>query len=384
MIARTLGKKIIDLRAKFPVLSLTGPRQTGKTTLLRSIYKDIPYVTLEDIDNRREAAQDPRGFLSNFSQGAVLDEVQHVPDLFSYIQGIVDEKDIPFVLSGSQNFLLSEKITQSLAGRTAILKLLPFSMQELSLAGIRMDAYETLVFQGCYPRLYDKQINPTDFYPAYIHTYVEKDVRQIKNIEKLNNFSHFLQLCAGRTGQILNVHSLAADAGISPNTAKAWLSVLEASYIVYFLQPHHKNFNKRLVKSPKLYFWDTGLACSLLGLESSQQLSTHFLKGGMFENFIINEFMKMRLNEGKNPNCFFWRSKDHKEIDLVLEKGGNLIPIEIKSGKTRNNSFFDTLLYWKKLTGADSENFSVIYGGEEDVKTSFGNYISWRNIYDLK
>lgn len=383
MVARTLADKIIALRHKFPVLSLTGPRQTGKTTLLKSIYTDLPYITLEDIDNRTNAAQDPRGFLSNFPNGAVLDEVQNVPDLFSYIQGIVDKKDIHFVLSGSQNFLLSEKITQSLAGRTAILKLLPFSMHELNRAGFSFDTYEALVFNGCYPRLYDKQIHPTDFYPAYIHTYIEKDVRQIKNIENLNSFSHFLQLCAGRTGQVLNIHSLATDAGISPNTANAWLSVLEASYIVYFLQPHHKNFNKRLIKSPKLYFYDTGVACSLLGLESAAQLNTHFLKGGLFENFIINEFIKMRLNEGKSTNYFFWQSKDRKEIDLIIDNAGNLLPVEIKSGKTRNNSFFDNLLYWQKLSGEKSENLNVIYGGDEDVKTSAGNFVSWKNIYSL-
>lgn len=384
VIKRTLSAKIIELRSKFPVLSLTGPRQTGKTTLLKSIYSDIPYVTLEEIDNRTTASRDPRGFLSNFPRGAVLDEVQQVPDLFSYIQSIVDVKDIHFVLSGSQNFLLSEKITQSLAGRTAILKLLPFSLQELSNAGFSFDTYEALVFNGCYPRLYDKQIQPSDFYPAYIHTYVEKDVRQIKNIENLNSYSHFLQLCAGRTGQVLNIHSLASDAGISPNTAKAWLSVLESSYIIHFLQPHHKNFNKRLIKSPKLYFYDTGVACSLLRIESAAQLNTHFLKGGLFENFIINEFIKMRLNDGKEPNLFFWQSKEGKEIDLILEKAGTLLPIEIKSGKTRNSSFFDSLLYWQKLSSTRYEDMTVIYGGDEDVKTSSGNFISWRNVYSIK
>ena len=257
-------------------------------------------------------------------------------------------------------------------------------MLELNQAGFEFDSYETLVFKGGYPRLYDKNIHPTDFYPSYIHTYIEKDVRQIKNIENLNSFSHFLQLCAGRTGQILNIHSLATDAGISPNTAKSWLSVLEASYIVYFLQPHHKNFNKRLIKSPKLYFYDTGVACSLLGIESVAQLHTHFLKGGLFENFMVNEFMKMRLNDGKNPNFFFWQSKDGKEIDLIIEKAGALMPIEIKSGKTRNNSFLDNLFYWQKLSGESSENLNVIYGGDEDVKTQSGNFISWRNCHSLK
>lgn len=383
MLVRHLTKRIIALRKQFPVLSLTGPRQTGKTTLLKSIYKDLPYVSLEDIDNRTSVTQDPRGFLSNFPNGVVLDEVQNTPDLFSYIQGLVDEKDIHLVLSGSQNFLLSEKINQSLAGRTAILKLLPFSFEELRATTYEPTNWETLVFNGGYPRLYDKQIQPSDFYPSYINTYIEKDVRQIKNIENLNSFSQFLKLCAGRTGQVLNIHALANDAGVSPNTAKAWLSVLDASYILHFLQPHYKNFNKRLIKSPKLYFYDTGIACSLLGIESTQQLSTHYLKGGLFENFIINEFIKRRLNEGKIPNTFYWLSKDQKEIDLLIEEGNRLLPIEIKSGKTRNSSFFNNLQYWQKLSGEDSKNLTVIYGGTDNLKTSMGNYVSWRNNNEI-
>lgn len=383
MVSRILASKIITLRSQFPVLSLTGPRQTGKTTLLKFIYKDLPYVTLEDVDNRSEATQDPRGFLSNFPNGVVLDEVQNVPDLFSYIQGYVDEKDVHVVLSGSHNFLLSEKITQSLAGRTAVLKLLPFSLEELKQTNYNPQSWEAAAFNGGYPRLYDKQIHPTDFYPSYINTYVEKDVRQIKNIENLNSFSQFLKLCAGRTGQVLNIHSLASDAGISPNTTKAWLSVLEASYILYFLQPHHKNFNKRLIKSPKLYFYDTGVACSLLGIESVSQLTTHYSKGSLFENLIINEFMKRRLNRGKSPNTFFWLSKDQKEIDLIIDQGNKLTPIEIKSGKTRNASFFQNLNYWKKLSGDSPQNMHVIYGGNENLKTSMGNYVSWRNILDV-
>jgi len=383
MLVRHLTKKIIALRKQFPVLSLTGPRQTGKTTLLKSIYKDLPYVSLEDIDNRTSATQDPRGFLSNFPSGVVLDEVQNTPDLFSYIQGLVDEKDIHIVLSGSQNFLLSEKINQSLAGRTTILKLLPFSFEELRDTTYEPPDWETLVFNGGYPRLYDKQIQPSDFYPSYINTYIEKDVRQIKNIENLNSFSQFLKLCAGRTGQVLNIHALANDAGVSPNTAKAWLSVLEASYILHFLQPHYKNFNKRIIKSPKLYFYDTGIACSLLGIESTQQLSTHYLKGGLFENLIINEFIKRRLNEGKIPNTFYWLSKDQKEIDLLIEEGNRLLPIEIKSGKTRNASFFNSLQYWQKLSGEDSKNLTVIYGGTDNLNTSMGNYVSWRNSNEI-
>lgn len=383
MIPRTLQAKIVSLRKQFPVLSLTGPRQTGKTTLLKSIYTDLPYVSLEDIDNRTLAFEDPRGFLNNFPEGVVLDEVQHVPDLFSYIQGIVDSKDVHIVLSGSQNFLLSEKITQSLAGRTAILKLLPFSMKELETTPHNPQSWETIVFQGGYPRLYDKHMHPTDFYPSYINTYIEKDVRQIKNIENLNSFSIFLKLCAGRTGQVLNIQSLSNDSGVSPNTAKAWLSILEASYIIYFIQPHYKNFNKRLVKSPKLYFYDTGVSCSLLGVEDIGQINSHYLKGGLFENFVINEFIKHRLNEGKKPNAFFWLSKDQKEIDLVIDRGSTLTPVEIKAGKTRNASLFNNLRYWQKITGDTAENSYVVYGGSESIKTSSGNLVSWKNMSSI-
>jgi predicted AAA+ superfamily ATPase len=317
MIPRETAAIIIKLRKQFPVITLTGPRQSGKTTLLRSIYNDIPYISLEDIDIRNTAINDPRGFLNNFPKGAVLDEVQRTPELFSYIQGIVDEnKEIHFVLSGSQNFLLLENISQSLAGRAAILKLLPFSMSELQNEGLIPDSYEQLIFKGMYPGIYDRDIEPGFFYPSYISTYIERDVRQIKNIENLNSFSNFLQLCAGRTGQIVNLNSLATDAGISPNTAKSWLSILEASYIIFFLQPYYKNYNKRIIKSPKLYFYDTGLVCSLLGISSADQVKTYHSKGALFENLIITELMKSRLHHGVNPRFYFWQNKTKQEIDL--------------------------------------------------------------------
>jgi hypothetical protein len=382
MIHRDISTKIQELRKKYPVLTLTGPRQTGKTTLLKAIYKDIPYITLEDIDNKNLALNDPKGFLSNFPKGAVLDEVQNVPELFSYIQGIVDSQDIHFVLSGSQNFQLLESITQSLAGRTAILKLLPFSYRELENGRFNFKTYEEIVFKGGYPRIYDKDISPNEFYPNYISSYIERDVRQIKNIENLSSFTTFLKLCAGRTGQLLNLNSLAIDAGISPNTAKSWLSILESSYIIYFLQPHYKNFNKRLVKTPKLYFYDTGLACSLLNIEEETQLTTHYLKGNLFENFVVNEFYKKRLNEGKKPNFYFWQNKEKKEIDLIIDNGSELLPFEIKSSKTKQPYLLENLQYWKKLNKLDSSNnLNIIYGGDDNFNTSEGNFMSWRTIH---
>ena len=282
MIERTLTSKMLALAEKFQVITLTGPRQSGKTTLVKADFPSLPYVSLEDPDVRQFALTDPRGFLSNYPAGAILDEIQNTPELFSYIQGLVDgDRQIRFVLTGSSNFLLMEKISQTLAGRTAVLNLLPFSLKEMEPLD---EPYENLIFKGQYPRIYDREISPTDFYPSYIQTYVDRDVRLIKNIGDINTFVLFTQLCAGRIGQPLNYASLANDSGISPNTAKSWLSILESSFILYRLQPYHRNFNKRLVKSPKLYFYDSGLACSLLGIREQEQVRTHYLKGSLFEN----------------------------------------------------------------------------------------------------
>jgi predicted AAA+ superfamily ATPase len=383
MIPRESSAIINKLRKQFPVITLTGPRQSGKTTLLRSIYTDIPYASLEDIDLRNEALKDPRGFLNNFPEGAVLDEIQRTPELFSYIQGIVDKnKKIHYVLSGSQNFLLLENISQSLAGRAAILKLLPFSISELQNEKLVPDSYEQLIFKGMYPGIYDRVIDPEFFYPSYISTYIERDVRQIKNIENLNSFSNFLQLCAGRTGQVVNLNSLASDAGISPNTAKSWLSILEASFIIYFLQPYYENFNKRIIKSPKLYFYDTGLACSLLGINSANQVKTYHSKGTLFENLIITDLIKYRLHKGVNPKFYYWQNKARQEIDLIIDTPEGPIPYEIKSGMTMNDNYFINLKYWQKLSGEKTENLNVIYGGDVDLKTSNGNYISWKNFLE--
>ena len=384
MIPREIASIIVKLRKKFPVITLTGPRQSGKTTLLQSIYTDLPYVSLEDFDVRNTALNDPRGFLSNFPEGAVLDEIQRTPELFSYIQGIIDKNQkIHFVLSGSQNFLLLENISQSLAGRAAVLKLLPFSISELQNEKLVPESYEQLIFKGMYPGIYDRDIEPEYFYPSYISTYIERDVRQIKNIENLNSFSNFLQLCAGRTGQVVNLNSLATDAGISPNTAKSWLSVLEASYIIYFLQPFYENFNKRIIKSPKLYFYDTGLVCSLLGISSASQVKTFHSKGALFENLIITDLIKSKLHKGINPRFYYWQNKTKQEIDLIIDRPDGPVAFEIKSGMTMNENYFTNLKYWQKLTGEKAGNMNVIYGGDTMLKTSNGNYISWNKLDDL-
>lgn len=381
MIQREIVSAINRLSKSFRVLTITGPRQSGKTTLVKALFPDMPYVSLEEPDIRQIAINDPRGFLSNYGKGAVLDEVQHTPELFSYIQSIVDsDRDARFVLTGSSNFLLMERISQTLAGRTAVFKLLPFSIFELKSGGIEISDYETLIHTGHYPRIYDRGIPPTDFYPSYIQTYLERDVRTLKNIGDLNSFVQFLQLCAGRIGQLVNYSSLAADAGISPNTAKAWLSVLEASYVIYRLQPYHRNFSKRVVKSPKLYFFDTGVACSLLGILKKEQVFSHYLKGALFENLILNELLKRRFNQGKRNTCYFWRDSREHEIDCLDTDQDVLTPIEIKSGKTVSESYFSNMKYWRKLAGAPSDTGGVVFGGDQSIQLSSGNLISWREL----
>ena len=378
MIARTLTAKMLALAQKFQVITLTGPRQSGKTTLVRAAFPALPYVSLEEPDIRQIALTDPRGFLANYPAGAILDEVQNTPDLFSYIQRLVDEdRQIQYILTGSSNFLLLEKISQTLAGRTAVLHLLPFSFAELPPGA---EPYEDLIFKGRFPRIYDRDIEPTDFYPAYIQTYVERDVRLLKNIGDINAFIQFIQLCAGRVGQLLNLAGLASDAGISPNTARAWLSVLESSYILYRLAPYHRNFNKRLVKAPKLYFYDTGVACSLLGIRDANQVALHYMKGALFENLIINEFIKRSAHRGDNRQPYFWQDNHGREIDCLLVDGERVTAVEIKAGKTLSTSYFDNLRYWRPLAGLSEEQGYVVYGGEQSLQTSSGAFVSWRHL----
>jgi uncharacterized protein len=384
MIQRSLTDKAKQLYHQFPALMITGPRQSGKTTLIQSLFPELPYILLEDPDTRLRASEDPRGFLKNYPNGAIFDEIQNIPELFSYLQGIIDaQPDCHFVLSGSQHFLLMEQVSQSLAGRVAILQLLPLSLSELKNADLQPINLEKAIFYGGYPRIYNQHIEPYDFHTAYLQTYIERDVRQLRQVGDLDRFMRFIRLCAGRIGQLLNVSSLATDAGISPTTAQSWLSILQTSHIIFLLQPHFQNFNKRLVKSPKLYFTDTGLACHLLGIEESSQLVTHFLRGGLFENLVILELLKQRYNQGKKSNLYFWRDSHGHEVDCLLEKANTLIPIEIKSSQTTKSAFFDGLTYFKQLTGNNTEGGYLVYGGDTPIHTSLGNYISWRNLTSL-
>lgn len=382
MYQREAEKKLKDLAKKFPVLAVTGPRQSGKTTLVKATFKNFAYFSLEDLDVRLQAKEDPRGFLSQNTDGMIIDEAQHVPELFSYIQTIVDKNQEmgQFILTGSQNFLLLEKISQSLAGRVGIIQLLPFSLKELHSIKKQSNDINFWIYRGFYPPIYDRKIPPIDFYPQYIQTYVDRDVRSLQNIFDLSAFQKFVKLCSGRIGNLLNINSLATDCGIAFNTAKSWLSLLEASYIIFLLKPHHINFNKRLTKHPKLYFYDTGLACSLLGIHDADQVQTHYLRGALFENLIIGEYIKSRFNVGLPNNAFFWRDNTGNEIDLLIEKGGKTIPIEIKSGETLNASFYDGLHYYSKLSGQDPSKAILFYGGDRTFNSPKGKTVSWKNL----
>ena len=385
MIARTLENKLKLLYTKFPVISVTGPRQSGKTTLIKEVFKNLPYVSLENPDDRAFALEDPRGFLNNYPKGAIFDEVQRVPQLFSYIQGLVDaDPSIKFILSGSQNFLLSEQISQSLAGRVGILKLLPFSMFELKAANSLSETFEDVAYKGFYPRIFDQNIDPEDFYPNYLQTYVERDVRQLSQVGNLNTFTTFLKLCAGRAGQLLNMSELSNEAGVSVNTIKSWVNILETSYIVFRLYSHHKNYNKRLTKMPKLYFYDTGLLSYLLGIKKSSQIKIHFAKGAIFENLVVGELMKRHLHIGKEPNLYFWRDNKGKEIDLIIDDGEFITPIEIKSGSTKRSDYFNGLDYWNKISENDPVKSFVIYGGQENQLRNNGKLISWKSMVNYE
>ena len=382
MIQRDIQKKIVELSEKFPVISLTGPRQSGKTTLLRHTFREKTYISLEDMDTRRFATEDPRAFLADLPNGAILDEVQRVPELFSWLQGVSDKDSRTglFILSGSQNFLLMEGISQSLAGRAAILRLFPFNGNELSHSGFSGQSLEERIFTGGYPRIYDKNIAPADFYSAYIQTYIERDIRLLKNIHDLSLFARFLKLCAARVGQLLNLTSLANDCGISHFTAQSWLSLLQTSYIVYLLQPHHVNFTKRLTKMPKLYFYDTGLACHLLNIDSSDQLTTHYLRGNLFENLIIAELLKHFTNQGKEAQVYFWRDKTGNEIDCLVELSDGFGLIELKSAQTFHTDFLKNLTYYEKLNNRKYKlNKMVIYAGNNEQHREDFQLLSWRN-----
>lgn len=386
MITRELTPYLIKRASQLPIVGVIGPRQSGKTTLVKEAFANKPYVSLEDLDTRQYASEDTRGFLANFPNGAIFDEAQKVPELFSYLQTLVDSQNTPgqFILTGSQHFLLLEKISQSLAGRISLLTLLPLSCRELSQANLLAEDYLNLIFKGGYPRLYQFNLSPEEWYPEYIQTYIERDLRQLKNVHDLATFHRFVKMCAGRVGQLLNLSALANDCGITHNTAKSWISLLESSFIIFLLQPYHENFGKQLTKSPKLYFYDLGVACSLLDIATEQQLQTHYLRGGLFENLIISEIIKSYLNHGQHPQLFFWRDKHGHEIDCLIKKSDKLFALEIKSSQTIANDFFANLKYWQNLSGNPATQSALIYGGNQIQQRSLARVYPWQKVDEIK
>lgn len=384
MIARDMKSAILALVGKFPVLTITGPRQSGKTTLIRELFADLPYFSLETPDVYARIAEDPRAWFRTYGHQMVLDEVQRFPEILSYLQGIVDEdREAQFILSGSHNMLMMEGVSQTLAGRTAIFYLHPLSYAELRPHLPAEVTANLLCWQGGYPRIYDKDIPATAFYQAYLATYVERDVRQVKNIGNLEAFTRFIQICAGFIGQTINKSTLAEAAGIDRKTADSWFSVLQTSHILYTVPPYFRNFKKRLVKSAKLYFRDTGLACALLGINAPEQLLTYYQRGAIFENFIFNETAKAFFNRGLMPPLFFWRDHAQHEIDLLINVAGNLRPVEIKSGMTFRNDFFKQLDWFKGIVDIPLVQPTVVYGGDESQRIGENRLLSWQAVPEL-
>ena len=383
MIKRASSKLLLELVRFFKVVAVIGPRQSGKTTLVKNLFPHKSYVNLEIPANLNFAIDDPFGFLGQFNGGVIIDEAQRAPHLFSYIQDIVDKspKKGMFILTGSNNFLLNKSISQSLAGRVAYLQLFPFSYYELKNKTAQKETSHFLL-EGFYPPVYDQKIPFKLWYPNYIKSYIERDVRQIKNINNLIHFEKFIRLLAGRSGQELNYNSLSVELGVDLKTVQSWVSVLEQSFLVFLLKPYHKNFNKTIVKRPKLYFYDSGLVCSLLGITSNEVLELHPFKGAIFETLVVSEFIKLQQSSGDKPQLYYWRDKTGREIDLIVEKSFESIAIEIKSGKTIQNSFFKNLDYWKKISGG--KKTVLVYNGDiEQKRTNGTDVMNWKNVYKL-
>ncbi len=386
MIERNLKASLLDAARHFPVVTVTGPRQSGKTTLCRATFPDLPYVSLERPDVRMRAIEDPLGFLAPMREGAILDEVQRVPDLLSYLQGEVDARPRPgrFVLTGSSNLMLLSAVSQSLAGRTALLNLLPLGLDEVRRFPQHPADLWTTVWTGGYPAIHDRQVPADDWLNAYLGTYVERDVRQILNVGDMIAFQTFLRLCAGRTGQLLNLSALASDAGIHHGTARSWLSVLEASYLVARLPPLLPNLNKRLVRTPKLHFLDTGLACALLGITSPDQLRTHPLRGPIFESWVVGEVWKARVHRGLPPSLGFYRDRGGLEADLVIECGAGRMVLDAKSGQTVAPDATRTLARVASVLAGDPSRPRVVqllgYGGDEPLTLGNVEVIPWDRV----
>jgi predicted AAA+ superfamily ATPase len=386
---RKFATVLLELADQYPALTVTGPRQSGKTTLCRSVFPDYGYINLEPLDQRQFAREDPRGLLAEFPDGLIIDEIQHVPELLGYIQEAVDENSRPgrFVLTGSQHFGLSASVGQSLAGRTAVLQLLPLSLEEYADFGIPLNDLFEVLFAGGYPRIHDRSIAPERWLADYVATYVERDVRQIANVSDLGAFSTFLRLCAAHTGQEVNLSALGADAGVSHNTAKAWLSILETSFLIMRAPAWHRNLRKQLVKRPKLHFLDSGLACHLLGIRSAEELRHHPLRGPIFESWIASEIYKHQSHRGDNPRCFHYRETRGVEIDILLQSAADLIACEVKSGATLQPDFMNHLRLFAERVSAlvprPEVELRLVYGGDRRQQRAGVDCLGWRQIHDV-
>ena len=382
MIPRDAAPTLTRLAQGFPLVAITGPRQAGKTTLAKAIFSEKAYVSLENPDEREFATNDPKRFLARFPNGAILDEVQRCPELLSWLQGWVDGRKLmgDFVLTGSAQFDLIEGITQTLAGRVARVELLPLNAGEMAAVNKLPDSLGQLLFQGGYPALYDRPIAPADWFSNYIATYIERDVRRLVNVRDLGQFQTFVKMCAARSGQLLNLASLGADCGVSAVTAKQWLSVLETSYIITLLRPHHSNYGKRLVKAPKLYFLDSGLAAWLMGIRDADSLETHAARGALFETWVVSELYKQQLNRGLAPDFYFWRDNTGNEIDLIFETPQGLQPIEIKSGSTYAQDWTRGLRKWQNLAKTQSLQPAIVYGGEVSFEREDLKIWGWQEV----
>ena len=385
MIKREITKKILEAKESMPVICVTGPRQSGKTTLVKYLFPDYKYYNLEFPENRQFAETDPTSFLSEIDQGIIIDEIQRVPELLSSIQYFVDLNQIngKVIITGSQNILLMQSVSQTLAGRVALFTLLPFSISELKGTKFEQLDYEDYIVKSLFPRIYDKNLDVGSWLQDYLNTYVERDVRQITAVRDLSLFVNFLRLCAGHVGQIVNFSTFSNNLGIDVNTVKAWMSVLETSFVIFLQQPYYKNFNKRVIKSPRLFFYDSGLACNLLGISKKEEFLTHYLKGGLFESFIISEFHKYIFNHKLNGKIYFFRDSHGNEIDSLIELQGILRAIEIKSGKTIITDFFRSFRYFDKLfSGINTKNF-LVYGGVNYQQRSAANVVGLNQLEQI-
>ena len=383
MISRNISNEIHNMLGQYPCIALMGPRQSGKTTLIKHICDHLPYISIENSNVQRLIKQDPYEFLNRYCNGAIFDEAQKAPELFSYLQQYIDDGNGNgrYILTGSHNFLLHKHITQSLAGRVALLTLLPLEYNEI--AKIQTYSWQNIALRGGYPKLYNESIEYTKWYESYMRTYIEKDVRSLHTIKDIHQFQNFIHLCAGRAGHIMNLSSLGNDCGVDHKTIKSWLSILEASYIIHFVQPYHKNFNKRITKMPKLYFYDTGLLSYLLGIRKSEEIDIHFAKGHIFENLIFSEMVKIHHNKGIRPHIYFFREHNGHEIDFIIENGLQTYAIEAKAHTTPQYNFLKNITYFSKLFPDLTKGY-VTYGSSKDLPAS-NQFIPWnqlRSVFD--